>query len=146
MTFHLLKPDDNLRSPRANRERRKLRVKFREAFRGIKLGVRGHSSFFVHNFCAAAVIIAAAVAQCDVVEWIALIGCIGAVFAAELFNSAIESLFHGLDVATKQRLKGVLDISAGAVLVVCTTAVIIGGIIFGSRIWELVARLVGVAG
>ena len=30
--------------------------KFRDAFRGVKVGVRGQSSFFVHLFFAAAVI------------------------------------------------------------------------------------------
>ena len=35
------------------KERRRWRDKFREAIRGVKLGVRGHSSFFVHFFFAA---------------------------------------------------------------------------------------------
>src|SRR5437879_8667753 len=90
---------------RPGRPRRPWRQKFREAIRGVKLGVRGHSSFFVHFFCAALVIAAAAVLQCDLVEWCVLLGCVGLVLTAELFNSALETLFHGLDEPTKRRLK-----------------------------------------
>src|SRR5207249_11700618 len=40
---------------------RSWRSKFRDALRGVKLGIRGHSSFFVHFFFAALVIAAAIV-------------------------------------------------------------------------------------
>ena len=41
------------------RRRRAWRDKFREAARGVKLGVRGHSSFSVHFFFAALALTAA---------------------------------------------------------------------------------------
>src|SRR5436305_2309634 len=88
------------------RSRRYWRDKFREAFRGVKLGVRGHSSFSVHFFFAALVVTAAAVLEFHWVEWCVVLGCVGAVIAAELFNSAIETLFHGLDPETKDRTCG----------------------------------------
>src|SRR2546425_11643739 len=81
--------------------RRSWRDKFRDAFRGLKLGIRGHSSFFVHLFFAALVLAAAIVLRCDVTEWCLLLGCIGMVLGAELFNSALQNLFHGLGAATK---------------------------------------------
>src|SRR5215468_4043497 len=86
--------------------RRRWRDKFREAFRGVKLGVRGHSSFFVHFFFTAAVVATALVLQCSLVEWCVLLGCVGGVLTAELFNSAVETLVHGLEPAAKQRLHG----------------------------------------
>src|SRR5438105_4413140 len=88
--------------PPTRRPGRRWGAKFRDAARGIKFGIRGHSSFFVHFFCAALVIAAAAAMQCDIVEWAVLVGSIGAVLTTELFNSALETLFHGLDAATKQ--------------------------------------------
>jgi diacylglycerol kinase len=123
------------------KSRRRWRDKFREALRGVKLGVRGHSSFFVHFFFAALVVAAALALQCSSAEWCVLIGCIGAVLTAELFNSAIETLFHGLeDPAVKQRLHGVLDIAAGAVLLASSTAAVIGALIFGRRLLDLLGR------
>src|SRR5262249_18245999 len=81
------------------RRRRPWRDKFRVAFRGIKLGVRGHSSFSVHFFFTAMVIAAAIVLRCGWLEWCILLGCIGMVLTTELVNSAVETLFRGLDEA-----------------------------------------------
>src|SRR5262245_38344087 len=137
MAFMTVPPPHELISPErapVRKRPRRWREKFREALHGVKLGVRGHSSFFVHFFLAALVVTAAAVMQCDWVEWCLLLGCIGGVMTAELFNSAIETLFHGLDDSAKQRLRGVLDIAAGAVLLAAGTATVIGTIVLGRRL------------
>ncbi|HMF11730.1 MAG TPA: diacylglycerol kinase family protein [Gemmataceae bacterium] len=110
--------------------RRSWRAKFRAALRGIKLGIRGHSSFSVHFFFTALVVAAAIVLRCDPLEWCILVGCIGLVLIAELFNSAVETMFRGLDEATKARAWPALDIAAGAVLLASITAAIIGSIVF----------------
>jgi diacylglycerol kinase len=120
-----------------SRPRRRWRNKFRTAFRGLKLGVRGHSSFFVHFFFAALVIAAAIVLRCEVLEWCILLGCIAMVLTAELFNSAIETLFRGLDATNQERTWPCLDIAAGAVLLASIAAAIIGGIVFLQRLSEL---------
>ena len=109
--------------------RRRWRTKFGVAFRGIKLGVRSQSSFFVHFFFAALALAAAIVFQCSVVEWCLLVACIGFVLVTELFNSALETLFRGLDETTKQRVWPSLDIAAGAVLLASIVAILIGAII-----------------
>jgi diacylglycerol kinase len=114
----------------APKSRRSWRGKFGDAFRGLKLGIRGHSSFFVHFFFAALVVAAATVLRCGALEWCILVGCIGMVLAAELFNSAIELLCRGLDDDARVRIRPALDVAAGAVLVACITAVVIGSIVF----------------
>ncbi len=113
------------------------RSKFKEAFRGIKLGVRGHSSFSVHFFCAAVAITTCVALDCRAWQWCAVLLCIGGVFTAELFNSAIETLFHGLDESAKTRWNGCLQVAAGAVLTASLFAALIGGIVFAQRIGEL---------
>ncbi len=105
-----------------SKRRRRWPTKFRDALRGLKLGIRGHSSFFVHFFTAALVLAAGLVFQCVLLEWCILLGCIGMVLTAELFNSAIETLFRGLDAETKERTWPALDISAGAVLLASLAA------------------------
>jgi diacylglycerol kinase len=112
------------------RRRRPWRDKFRFALRGLKLGIRGHSSFAVHFFFTALVLAAAALLVRDPLEWCLLLGCIGLVLTAELFNSAVETLFRGLDEATRQRVWPCLDIAAGAVLLASATAAVVGGIVF----------------
>ena len=128
--------------PRPKKPRR-WRDKFREALGGVKRGVRGHSSFSVHFFFAALVVTAALVLQCDWVEWCLVVGCIGGVIAAELFNSAVETLFHGLDPDSKARIQGCLDISAGAVLVASLTAAIVGTVVFVHRLLVIFHRVPG---
>lgn len=63
-------------------------------------------------------------------EWCLLAGCIGLVFTAEIFNTAIETLtnlvspeWHNLAGKTK-------DLAAGAVLAASITAAIVGSIVF----------------
>jgi diacylglycerol kinase len=122
------------------RSRRPWRDKFRYALRGIKWGIRGHSSFFVHFFFTVLVLAAAIVLGCDRTEWCLLIACIGGVLTAELFNSAIETFFRGLDDELKSRVWPCLDIAAGAVLLASATASVIGCIVF---LPKLLARFQG---
>jgi diacylglycerol kinase len=77
------------------------------------------------------------VLRCETLEWCILLGCIGMVLAAELFNSAIETMYRGLDEATKSRARSCLDIAAAAVLLASIAASIIGSIVFMGRLTEL---------
>ncbi len=110
------------------------RAKFWDALRGLKLGIRGHSSFSVHFFFSALVLAAAIVLKCSLSKWCLLILCIGLVLTAELFNSAVETLFEGLDESTKARTWRCLDISAGAVLMASFIAIAVGVAVFVNQI------------
>ena len=108
--------------------------KFRCAFRGAKLGVRGESSFFVHFFAAAAVAAAALALGATLVEWCILLGCIAAVLTAEMFNSALERLAKAVDERPNPHIRDALDIGSGAVLVASIGAAVIGAVIFLNRL------------
>lgn len=123
-------PDEPTRPP----ARRGWAEKFGDAWRGLKLGVRGQASFAVHFFFATLAILTGLLLECDRVDWCLVALCIGLVLTAELFNSALEALFHGLDGETKARLVGVLDIAAGAVLVASVTAATVGVVVFAHRL------------
>ena len=129
----LPEPEDDAEAPRP---RRPWSHKFGDALRGLKFGIRGHSSFFVHFFCTALVIAAAVALQCKPLEWALLLLCIGFVLTAELFNSAIETLHRGLDADTRARTWKALDIAAGAVLLASMTAALVGLCVFGWRLAE----------
>jgi diacylglycerol kinase len=108
--------------------------KFRDAFRGVKEGVRGQSSFFVHFAVAAAVIVAGLVLRVDRYEWCLLMLCIAGVMTAELFNSALESMARAITHELDPHLGNALDIGSAAVLVASIGASIVGAIIFGHRL------------
>ncbi|MCI0641267.1 MAG: diacylglycerol kinase [Gemmataceae bacterium] len=121
-------------APETPRPPRPWSAKFGDALRGLKKGIRGQSSFFVHFFFAALVIAAAIVLQCGLVEWCVLVLCMGLVLTAELFNSAVEAFFRGLDEPTKEKTWHALDIAAGAVLVASVFAAAVGLAIFLQRL------------
>lgn len=121
----------------ANPSRRTWGQKFADAARGVGLAVRGERTFRAHLTIAVVVVAAAALLRCDPVEWCLLVGCIGAVFAAETFNSSVETLFHALDDAAKSRMTGCLDRAAGAVLLAGLASAVIGIIVFGRRLIDL---------
>jgi len=127
--------------PVRRRPRRPWRDKFRVAFRGFKFGVRGQSSFAVHFFFAVLVVVAAWTFGCSVAEWCMLLGCIGLVLTAEMFNSAIETLFRGLNEETRARTWPSLDISAAAVLLASLTAAVVGLLVFLPRLVERLRAL-----
>jgi diacylglycerol kinase len=109
-------------------------AKFRDAFRGLRAGLRGQATFFVHFFAAAAVIAAAAALRVDLYEWCLLLLCITVVFVAEMFNSALESMAKAITHESHPHLGNSLDIAAAAVLVASIGASIVGAIIFGHRL------------
>jgi len=111
--------------------------KFADAFRGLALGVRGQSSFFVHFFVAAAVVLAAAVLRVDHVEWCLLLMCIAGVLTAEMFNSALERLARAITDELHPDVGAALDIGSAAVLVASIGAAVVGVIVFAGRLVAL---------
>ena len=85
-------------------------------------------------FFAALALTAAVVLRCGLVQWCLLLGCVGLVLTAELFNSALETLFRGLDEATRARVWPCLDIAAGAVLLAGLTAAVVGGLVLAGQL------------
>jgi diacylglycerol kinase len=112
------------------RRRRSWVRKFRDAFRGVAVGVRGQSSFRVHFFFAVAVIATAALLQASWIEWAVLLLCIAVVLATEMFNSALESLAKAITDQHDPRLADALDTGSAAVLVASIGAALIGAIVF----------------
>ena len=112
-------------------------AKFRCAFRGAELGIRGQSSFFVHLFAAAAVIVAGIALQVTRVEWCLLVLCISGVLTAEMFNSALESMAKAITHEEDPRVGGALDIGSAAVLLAAIGAATAGTLIFLDRLLTL---------
>ncbi|MBU4273329.1 MAG: diacylglycerol kinase [Planctomycetes bacterium] len=110
------------------------RRKFRDAFRGLKEGVRGQSSFFVHFFVAVLVVIAGVVLGVDLYEWCILALCIAGVLTVEMFNGALESMAKAITGESDPHLGDSLDIGSAAVLIASIGASIVGSIIFANRL------------
>lgn len=112
--------------------------KFADAFRGLSRAVRSQSSFAVHLAVAALVVALAAVLGVTAGEWCLLAGAIAVVLAAEIFNSALESLARAFGPARNLRIRDALDMASAAVLVAACGAAVVGLIVFGPRLLALV--------
>jgi diacylglycerol kinase len=121
-------------SPKHNIRPRTWYQKFRDAFRGVRSGTRGQSSFQVHLIVAAAVIAAAAFLKCTLAQWCVLLLCIAGVLTAEMINSAFEHFAKVVDKEHNPELGEALDTASAAVLFASLGAALVGGIIFVSRV------------
>ena len=84
----------------------------------------------IHLGAAVCVITAGCLFDLCAWEWCAVIMCIGGVFMAEGFNTAIEKLCDKVSPQRDPLIKIAKDIAAGAVLLFVFSAVIIGLIVF----------------
>jgi len=109
-------------------------AKFGHALRGIRLGSRGQSSFYVHGVAAILVVATGVWLEVSRTEWCLLALCITTVLAAEMFNSALERLATAITEEYDERIGTALDIASAAVLIAAIGAAIIGAIIFLNRL------------
>jgi diacylglycerol kinase len=107
--------------------------KFRDAFRGMRTGMRGQSSFQVHIGVTIVVIVLAALLRCAFLEWCILLLCIGGVLTAEMINSAMEYLAKAIDENHNPHLGDALDTGSAAVLFASLVAGAVGAIVLISR-------------
>jgi diacylglycerol kinase len=108
----------------------RLASSFRNAFRGIAAALRTEPNARIHGVATVAVIAAGAWFRCSPGEWAVLAIATGAVWTAELLNTAIEKSMDLLHPDRHPLVKNIKDIAAGAVLIAAIAAVIAAGFIF----------------
>jgi diacylglycerol kinase (ATP) len=84
----------------------------------------------VHGVAAVAVLSAGAYVRLELWRWCAVLGCISAVFAAEMLNTALEQLAQAVDREFNPRIRDALDMGSAAVLLAAAGAVVIGAVVF----------------
>lgn len=108
----------------------RLLTSFGNAFRGIGVALRSEPNARVHAVATLAVIAAGAWFRCSAGEWAVLAIATGAVWTAELLNTAIEKSMDLLHPTYHPLVKNIKDIAAGAVLIAAIAAVVAAGLIF----------------
>jgi diacylglycerol kinase (ATP) len=112
---------------------------FRFALRGIRVLLETQHNAWLHAIATVVVVAAGALARLSISEWCWIVLAIVSVWTAEAMNTAFEFLtdvaspgFHPLAGKAK-------DVAAGAVLLAASGAAVIGGLVFGPRLVELLA-------
>jgi len=112
-------------------------LSFRYAFQGLKYLFKSQPNARIHLFALLLVHVFGIWLSCSFTEWAILWLCIGAVLAAEAFNTALESL---TDLVSPQRheLAGkTKDLAAAGVLLTAISAMVVSGLIFIPKLGQL---------
>lgn len=109
---------------------RKRLKSFTYAGKGIRSFITREHNAWIHSAAAIAVIILGFYLRVSATEWAILIICMGMVFAAEAFNTAIERLVNLVSPEQNKIAGDVKDIAAGGVLICAIAATIAGLLIF----------------
>ena len=107
---------------------------FTYALNGLKVVIREEHNARIHLVAAAIVICLGFFFGISRFEWIAVALCIGAVLAAEIFNTAIEDIADFISPGKHEKIKRIKDLAAAAVLVCAAASVTVGLIIFLPRL------------
>jgi diacylglycerol kinase len=108
----------------------KLLQAFRHAARGILMFFRFERNGAIQLIIAVVVLMAGVFLKISLIDWIHVVMCVGAVFAAEMLNTAVEKLCDMVHPGEDDRVKDIKDLAAGAVLVTAIASAAIGGMIF----------------
>lgn len=105
-------------------------LSFTHAIDGIEYVLRTQPNSRIHCFFTVLVLVIAAILHVSLVEFAILVMAIGFVWAAELFNTAVEVTIDLVSPQQHPLAKAIKDVSAGGVLISAITAVILGLVIF----------------
>ena len=108
----------------------KRKAAFDFAFKGIYYFYKREAHAKLHLLASIIVILAGIFFKISAIEWIAIVLCIGLVFAAEAFNSALEMITDSIYKDHNPIAGKIKDIAAGAVLICAIAAVGVAFIIF----------------
>lgn len=110
----------------------------KNAFNGFTNTLKNERNFKIHVFAAVCAVFASFVLKVDALSFAAVIFAISAVLTAELINTAVEAMIDLYCGEVKNSFaKTAKDAAAAAVLIASVFAVIIGLIVFGSKILNI---------
>ena len=124
---------------RPGRLRRRV-ASFGHALRGVGSALRSEVHLQLHALATAAVLGVGLYFQISPTEWALVALAVAGVWAAELFNTALETLTNLVSPGYHPLAGRAKDVAAGAVLLAALGALAVGGCVFGPKIWALLPR------
>ena len=109
---------------------------FQHAFTGIKYTLVHEKNCRIHMLATILVILLSAWLNLSLIEWAVICVVIGMVWAAELFNTALEAFFDLIHPEKNNLVEAGKDSAAGAVLICAVVSVIVGLLILGPPLFH----------
>lgn len=107
---------------------------FKYAFNGLKILIKEEPNARIHLLASLLVVTLSIVLEINLMEWVAVVFCIGFVLVAETFNTSLENISDFISPEKNEKIKKIKDLAAAAVLLSALTALTIGLIIFLPKI------------
>lgn len=118
-----------------------LKNTFKNARKGFRLALKSERNIRIHLAVGSLVIAGAILLGFDVVKFCVLLFAIAMVIVSEMLNSAIEFTLDSYYHNKYNKMVGMAkDISAGAVMLATVVSIVIGCLIFGQAIIEIIAK------
>lgn len=116
---------------------RRRAASFGHAFRGVGAALRSEVHLQFHAAATAVVVGGGLYFRLSLTEWALVALAVAGVWAAELFNTAIETLTNLASPEYHPLAGRAKDVAAGAVLLAALGALVVGGCVFGPKVWAL---------
>ena len=104
------------------------------ALNGIRYSSINETNFRFHLFATFTIVLAGFCFEMSSAEWLSVVICCMLVLAAEMVNTALETLCNCVTQGYSPAIKLVKDIAAGAVLLTSLGSLIVTAIIFTPKI------------
>ena len=119
---------------------RRRAASFGHAFRGVGLALRSELHLQLHAGATAVVLGLGFYLGLTPTEWALVSLSVASVWAAELFNTALETLTNLASPGYHPLAGKAKDVAAAAVLLAALGALAVGALVFGPKIWALLSR------
>ena len=119
---------------------RRRAASFGHAFRGVGAALRSELHLQFHAVASAGVLGLGLYFKLTTTEWALVALAVAGVWAAELFNTALEALTNLVSPGYHPLAGKAKDVAAGAVLLAALGALAVGALVFGPKIWALWPR------
>ena len=110
---------------------------FANAFRGLAEAVRTERNLRIDAAFAVVAVALGFALGIDVASWLAVIICIGMMFALETVNTAIEAVVDLASPGWHELARKAKDCAAGAALAGALASAVVGVMVFLPRLWAL---------
>lgn len=104
------------------------------AIKGLRILLMYEHNSRIHLLASILVVIAGFVFKISALEWTVVCIAIALVFCFEILNTVVEYLCNFISQEDNENIRRIKDLSAGAVFLAATAAVIVGFIIFVPKI------------
>lgn len=110
---------------------------FGYAIKGIIAFIKSEHNAWIHLLATIVVVALGFYFNINAMEWIAIAIVMGLVWIAEMLNTCVEKIMDEFTNEKKPSIAFIKDVAAGAVLTAAVLALIVGSLVFGSKIIQL---------